>query len=219
MLMDKVNYIDKLAKKLWEYGQMHHDLKKVDAIIVFGSYNLIVGKHAAELFLEGYAPIVVFSGNKSDSTSLWNKTEAETLAEVAIKFGLPKENILLETKANNSGENTLFTKILLEKNGIYPKKIIVVQKPYIERRTYVTIKKQWPEVEVIMSSPQISYEEYMKTSPIGKNRSINTMVGDLQRIKLYAQKGYQIPQEIPDDVWKAYEELIKLGYNHSLAVV
>ncbi len=215
--MSSEEYIDNLAKKIWDYSLMHHELKKADAIVVFGSYNPIVAKRVAELFLREYAPVVVFSGNRSDSTASWDKTEAEVLSEAAQEFGLPKENILLETQAKNSGENTLFSKALLEKHGIYAKRIIVVQKPYIERRTYATIKKQWPEVEVIMSSPQVSYDEYMNTSPRGKDASIQSMVGDLQRIKLYAEKGYQIPQEIPQDVWEAYEELVKLGYDQSLA--
>jgi hypothetical protein len=42
------------------------------------------------------------------------------------------------------------------------------------------------------------------------------MVGDLQRIRVYPEKGYQIPQEIPDEVWTAYEELIAAGFDQHL---
>ena len=42
------------------------------------------------------------------------------------------------------------------------------------------------------------------------------MAGDLQRIKLYAQKGFQIPQEIPINVWDAYEKLVETGYTKHL---
>lgn len=205
--------IDQLAKKLWDYGLMRQKLEKADAIIVFGSYNPSIALRAVELFKEGYAPIVVFSGNRSDSTSGWAKTEAETMAELAIKHGLPKEAVRIEPNAKNSGENTRFSQTLLEKEGIHPKKIIVVQKPYAERRAYATVRAQWPEVEVMVTSPQVSYEEYMKETPKDKNSSIATMVGDLQRIKVYGKNGFQIKQEIPADVWAAYEQLVKLGYD------
>jgi len=33
---------------------------------------------------------------------------------------------------------------------------------------------------------------------------------------VYAAKGFQIHQEIPDDVWTAYEELIAAGYDKHL---
>ena len=42
------------------------------------------------------------------------------------------------------------------------------------------------------------------------------MVGDLQRIKIYPKKGFQIFQEIPDDVWQAYKQLVNLGYDKHL---
>ncbi len=42
------------------------------------------------------------------------------------------------------------------------------------------------------------------------------MVGDLQRVKLYAEKGFQIPQDIPPDVWAAFEALVAAGYDSRL---
>jgi hypothetical protein len=48
---------------------------------------------------------------------------------------------------------------------------------------------------------------------------INIMVGDLQRIKEYPAKGFQIYQEIPHDVWAAYEELIEAGYSKRLVTI
>ena len=48
------------------------------------------------------------------------------------------------------------------------------------------------------------------------------MVGDLQRIKEYPSKGFQIPQDIPDEVWKAWEILIGdeegAGYTNCLLI-
>ena len=89
----------------------------------------------------------------------------------------------------------------------------------MERRTYAAFKKQWPEKDCIVTSPQMTYEEYINdiSSPIDKEKTINGLVGDLQRIKIYPEKGYSIEQEIPDSVWEAYEELIKLGYDKRLA--
>jgi hypothetical protein len=48
-------------------------------------------------------------------------------------------------------------------------------------------------------------------------RVINIMVGDLQRIRIYPAKGFQIPQDIPDEVWTAYERLVKWGFTKHLA--
>jgi hypothetical protein len=42
------------------------------------------------------------------------------------------------------------------------------------------------------------------------------MVGDLQRIRLYPAKGFQIYQDIPEEVWAAGEEPIRAGYDRHL---
>jgi len=42
------------------------------------------------------------------------------------------------------------------------------------------------------------------------------MAGDLQRIKEYPAKGFQIYQEIPERVWKAFERLVELGFDGHL---
>jgi hypothetical protein len=85
----------------------------------------------------------------------------------------------------------------------------------MERRTFATFKKVWPEKEALVTSPQISFEDY-PTREISKREVINIMVGDLQRIRLYPAKGFQIAQEIPPDIWAAGEKLIELGYTQNL---
>ena len=45
---------------------------------------------------------------------------------------------------------------------------------------------------------------------------VSIMVGDLQRIKLYPGRGFQIEQEIPDEVWAAFEVLVRAGYDKYL---
>jgi hypothetical protein len=45
---------------------------------------------------------------------------------------------------------------------------------------------------------------------------IHELAGDLQRLKVYAQKGYISPQEIDPNAWDALENLMKLGYTKNL---
>lgn len=208
--------IDNLAKKIWDYHLMYQKLEKADCIIVLGSRDTRTAERGAQLYLEGWAPIILFSGGLGRLTKdIWKQSEAEKFAGVAKKLGVPEKAILLENKSTNSGENIEFSKKLLIEKDILPKKIIAVQKPYMERRAFATIKKIWPEIEVIVTSPQLSFEEYL-TEEYPRDYVINVMAGDLQRIKVYPDKGFQIPQEIPKDVWEAYEQLVKLGYTKHL---
>jgi|SRR3989344_4997172 len=213
--MDKAE-IHQLAKKIWSYHHMNHKLEKADCILTLGSNDIRVAERTVELFVEGWAPLIVFSGGRGRLTPHdWKSSEADEFAKRAIEMGISKEKILIESRSTNTGENILFTKELLSEHHINLKKIILVQKPYMERRAYATFKKLLPEIEVIVTSPQISFENY-PNKQLSENLIINIMVGDLQRIKLYSEKGFQISQDIPVGVWGAYEKLVEVGYNKHL---
>jgi len=213
MLSDKVAM---LAKKLWDYHHLNDTMVKSDCILALGSHDTRVADRAADLYLEGWAPVLIFSGGLGNVTrGIWTETEADKFAAIAVKKGVPENAILIENKSSNTGENILFTQKLLQEKNLDPQNFIVVQKPYMERRSYATFKKHWPDKKLMVTSPQISFEEY-PNEEIPLERVINIMVGDLQRIKLYPQKGFQIYQEIPEEVWNAYERLIALGFNKHL---
>jgi len=205
------------AKKLWDYHHLNHTPQKSDCILVLGSHDLRVADRGAELYLQGWAPILIFSGGLGNVTKgIWKDPEADRFARIALDKGVPAEAIFIENQSTNTGENILFTQRLLQEKGLHPQTFLLVQKPYMERRSYATFKKQWPDKDLIVTSPQISFEDY-PTEEISMEKVINIMVGDLQRIRIYPDKGFQIPQDIPDDVWAAYERLVARGFNKHLA--
>lgn len=207
---------DGLARIVWDYHHMNHTLSVSDCILVQGSHDLRVAERGAELYLEGLAPLIVFSGGLGNLTSgMWDEPEAVKFSRVAVDKGVPASAILLEPRSTNTGENVRFTRDLLRSRGIDPSSFILVQKPYMERRTYATFHKVWPGKQARVTSPQISFEDYA-TDTISMESVIHIMVGDLQRIRLYPEKGFQIAQEIPADVWDAYEQLVRLGYTKNL---
>jgi len=199
---------------------MNHRLERADAILVLCSHDLRVAETGARLFLEGWASLIIFSGGLGVITrDMWSEPEADQFAKIAKDMGVPEERILIENRSTNTGENISFTKALLAEQDLNPEKFILVQKPYMERRSYATFRKLWPEKEVLVTSPQVGFDEYLDryaNSRLTGEDVIDIMVGDLQRIKVYAEKGFQIQQEIPDDVWSAYEELVAAGFSRRL---
>lgn len=213
MLNNEILY---LGKKLWDYHQLNNQMEKVDCILALGSHDLRVPERAAELYLQGFAPLVIMSGGLGNFTQeIWTEKEADKFAAVAMGKGVPQEAILIENNSTNTGENILFTQKLLKERKLDPQSFIVVQKPYMERRSFATFKKHWPDKKLLVTSPQISFEEY-PNEEIPMEKVINIMVGDLQRIKEYPAKGFQVYQEIPDDVWNAFEKLVALGFDKHL---
>ena len=206
-----------LAERLWNYHQLHHDISMADAILVLCSHDTVVAERGAELYLEGRAPLLLFSGGSGRITGrLWEEPEADLFARIALARGVPDERILIENRSTNTGENVVFTRQLLAERGIDPASFILVQKPYMERRAYATFRKVWPEKAVQVTSPRVTFHDYLTqytNASLSAADVISIMVGDLQRIQLYPARGFQIAQEIPDDVWAAYEALVRAGFD------
>jgi hypothetical protein len=108
---------DELAKILWNYNKLSGKItKNSDCIIVLGSHDTRVAERASQLFLDGYAPLILFSGGFGRLTDKnWTKSEAETFADVALKMGVPRDKIIIENKSTNTGENIEYSiKLLLD---------------------------------------------------------------------------------------------------------
>ena len=220
MTSDLDPHIRELALTIWRYHQMNQELVQADAILVLCSHDTAVAERGVQLYLRKWAPLLIFSGGSGAITSrLWDEPEANLFARIAVGMGVPSEHVIVENASTNTGENVAFTRRLLAERGLDPRSFIVVQKPYMERRSYATFRRVWPEKDLVVTSPRVSFDEYLRRYSNGALTVadvISIMVGDLQRIRLYPDRGFQIPQDIPGDVWEAYEALVEAGYNRHL---
>jgi uncharacterized SAM-binding protein YcdF (DUF218 family) len=196
--------------------KLDQPLETCDCIIAMGSHDLRVAEHAAQLMLEGWAPLLVCSGGLGRLTrTRWRETEARKFARIARQMGVPFNHILIEDQSSNTGQNIQFTRNLLESKGCKIRSALLVHKPYMERRSLATALKVWPEITYRLSSPPGAFTDY-PNKDISMHELIQVMVGDFQRILVYPRLGFQVPQEVPQEVVKAYEDLLALGYTRDL---
>ena len=207
-------------KVIWDYMHMGMQPCKADCIVGFGNYNDQIALRAAELYRQGYAPRILFTGGLGRNTdTLWTGSEAEHFAQTAIQAGVPQKDIIIEDRSTNTAENILFTRQKLDELGLPAARILGVHQPFMERRIYAALKVHWPEVDAVITSPQVSIEEYLAHSVrqgVSEKAAIDVIVGDFQRIDVYARLGYQIPQQIPQEAMDAFDEMVRLGYDGQL---
>ena len=206
---------------LWDYLGMHQTPVKADCIVGFGNFNTNIARRAAELYHQGYAPKIMFTGGLGrNTTHLFTEPEAVRFAKVAMECGVPEEDIILEDKSTNTKENIDFMREIFEKQGIPHDHILGVHQPFMERRIKSAMGVYWPEQNFSVTCPQVTIPEYLRRAQeqgISENASISVIVGDFQRIELYATLGYQLPQLIPDAAWDAFHALVAMGYDKQLA--
>lgn len=208
--------IHDLIKILWDYMCLGQEIKKCDCILGLGCNDSLVPKRCATLYNEGYADIIIFTGAKGKSTFDWNISEAEKFRDIAVSLGVPIDKILIEDKATNTGDNFKFVQQLIEEKNLDINSFLIVQKPYMERRCYAVFKKIFPDKECCVTSSQVSFEQYYldyKENNGSCEEFFNIIVGDVLRMKYYADRDWQIKQDIPDEVWNACLKLLDYGYN------
>ncbi|MDK9776414.1 MULTISPECIES: YdcF family protein [Vibrio] len=194
---------------LWDYMQLNQELTPADCIFVMCSNDLRVAEYAAKLYHQKLAPLIIFSGGEGRFTDgLFDKSEAETFAEIAKLAGVPNEAILVETKSSNSGENVRFTEQLLREKEIKCESLILVQKPFMERRAIATFEKQWqsPYSQLQVTSTAHPFFEYINEE-MTLMMVLEALMEDFSRVKTYPEKGFQTEQEIPAHVESSYQAL------------
>jgi uncharacterized SAM-binding protein YcdF (DUF218 family) len=204
------------VEALWAYHDMGHEARRCDIGIGLGSHDLGVATRAAELFRHGMFPGIVFTGANAPTTvERFPRGEAVHYREHAIELGVPAEAIRVETRATNTGENIRFTRALLAADGIEVRSAMLVSRPYQQRRAYATARRVWPGLEVVCASSRLSLDDYV--AGIGDaRRVIDMLVGDTQRVIEYPGRGFAIPQEMPVEVRKAYDRLVRAGFTRRL---
>ena len=206
---------------LWNYLSLHQQPQKADCIVGFGNFNTDIACRSAELYLQGYAPKVLFTGGLGRNTEgLLPEPEAFRFARVAMERGVPEADIILEDRSTNTAENIRFTREKLKSLSLPCGKLLGVHQPFMERRIAAAMGVFWPEPEFLVTSPQVTLPEYLQRARqqgISEEASVCVIVGDFQRMELYAQKGWQLPQEIPQEAWTAFDQLVAMGFDKQLA--
>ncbi|MFC5198810.1 YdcF family protein [Streptomyces kaempferi] len=204
------------ARLLWEYHLMHHDPRPCSVAVGLGSHDLGVADVTAGLYHQGMAPVIVFTGATSPTTrERMPRGEAFHYRERALQLGVPESAVLLEPRATNTGENIEFTKAVLAEADVKVSSVLLVSKPYEQRRSYGMMRKLWPEVDVVCASTPMTLEAYADS--IGDARMvIDMIVGALQRVIVFPGWDLAIEQDVPDPVVTAYERLCIAGFTGRL---
>jgi hypothetical protein len=201
------------AETLWRYHQLDHPIRACDAAIALGSHDLGVATCAAQLYLRELFPVIVFTGGSSATTrDRFPRGEAVHYRDHALALGVPESAVLVEPTATNTGANITKSRAVLEAAGHHPSSILLICKPYAQRRSYATVRKLWPEVNVVCASATASFRNYV--ARIGdEHLVISMMVGDTQRIVEYPARGFIVPQVVPRPVEDAYRRLRDAGFD------
>ena len=200
------------ARKLWDFlveGRRH---QPSELLIVCCSYDLRVCDYACDLARKGVAPRVVITGGSSAWTRhLWTRSEASVFAERARTNGMAEHQILLEEKASNFAENISFARALCPQ----AQRVTFLTKPNSIRRVYQTLPLRWPGLTAHVDAPLFQFPSEV-SNVVGLFGLIDEMVGDVDRLQVYPELGYQVPIGLPEGLLASWRFLIEAGFDRHL---
>lgn len=202
---------------------MRQPVCAADCLLILGSRDNRAAVYATELSKHHTYGTVMVSGGTSHTQGLlathWGKeTEAAHFSKI-YRENEGRGNIILEDRACNTGDNARFSYELLEGLGVRARSLLIITKPYMERRTLATFEAQWLDActKILVSSMGGSSVDYCNSEqPF--DLFVNIMVGDMQRILEYPRRGLQTPQDAPNGVIEACQSLIERGFTCHLII-
>ena len=165
--------------------------EKADIIFVPGGNYPDAALHAASLYHQGYAPLILPSGRYSIVTGHFSpgdaagrseasyETEWEYLKAVLQDAGVPEESVLREDRATFTYENAICSRQVTETAGIAVSRAILCCQAFHARRSLMYYQEQFPETEFFVCP--------VVTRGIGRDtwfqseEGIDTVLGEVER--------------------------------------
>ena len=99
-------------------------------------------EHAATLFLRGLVPTLLLSGGRTTAP----ESEAELMARACVRWGVPRERLLLEERSLTTFENAARSLELLAAQGRLDglRTVLLVSCPWHMRRVFLTMRGAFP---------------------------------------------------------------------------
>ena len=186
----------KIIDDITDFIFLEDKLQKSDIIFIPGGSNPELGEYAAELWKQGFAPLIMPSGGVSIKTGKFNgvksknelynkdyKTDCDFLADVLIINGVSENIIIWEDRSGYTKENAIFSRRIADKNNLYIRKAILCCKSFHARRSLMCYQLAFPDTEFYIhpipyyqDNISISKENWYKTE-VG----IKRVLGELQR--------------------------------------
>lgn len=170
-----------------EYLFCADDPTPADLIIVFGGTRLERAERAAELYHNGMAPRILFTGGDTSKTGV---AEALRLRQRAMELGVPAEAILVETDSTTTDASIHRTVNLIEQlfGWSQLQSVILVSAPHHMRRVKLSMRQQIPGYVQLTCCPDNRTDlrpENWWHSPAG----LAAVARELEKVRTYALRG------------------------------
>jgi len=196
----------RIIKEISDFIFIEDSLTCADAILIPGGSFPELPERAAELWHEGYAPLIVPSGmysvklgrfagvkSKADRYRGTYITECDFYSDVLLQNGVKSDAIICEDRSGCTAENARFTRRMLDERGISLQKAIICCKGFHARRCLMFYQFSFPETEFmiapVLNTPGMEItKDNWYLSAYGRKR----VLGELERLGTQFSSSFEV---------------------------
>jgi uncharacterized SAM-binding protein YcdF (DUF218 family) len=168
------------------------ELKPADLLFVFGTRHGVRQFLAVieDLWRRGMFSIALVTGGPTAGDV---RSEAAVLAEGMTAFGMSVDQIILEERATNTGENVVFSLPLIERRiGLAKvRSLIAVGKSFTSARYLMTLQRHWPSVEKMLAP--VHYHPHAPEDWHRLAESRTKVLSEWRKLEAYTRAGFIAP--------------------------
>lgn len=105
-------------------------------------------REAIELYQQGWAPMIIFSGAAQDKQ---NSSNAAVMRQMALSARVPSDAILLDEASVSTADNASQVRPIVQQRGF--KRLILVTSPYHQRRASIEFNRKLGDLCTIVNHP------------------------------------------------------------------
>lgn len=184
-------------------------LEPADLIVGFGHFDLRIARTCGELWQQGLAPYLLFTGGVGAGSADLGMPEAEAFAVELRRAipGFPAECLLVESHSTNTGDNVRFSLDVLQQANISVGSAILVATPFRQRRVNQTWSKVTNGVPCQSAPPKPDLETDRQIFAEKGEDLITQLSGEIARLQNYPQRGWITDAPIPAHILTAAANL------------
>ncbi len=171
-----------LLDEAYGYLSEEDEPQKSDYIFVFGAPSNLRAQKAIDLFKDGLASKIIFTG-RGPHYEKSNKSEALAHSEFAIQNGIDAGLIIIEDSSITTPDNIRSTLNMLDSKKYTYKSFILVNSPYCQRRGWCTFQKYIPESVVLYRVNSSSSEKFDKLNWYKNEDGIRVILGEYVKLR------------------------------------
>ena len=186
-----------------------HPLQPADVIVGFGHFDLRIARTCGDLWQQGLASRILFTGGVGAGSADLGMPEAEAFAIELRKAipDFPSDCLLVEPHSTNNGENVRFSLEVLQQADISSGSAILVATPFRQRRVNQTWSKVTHGVPSQSAPPKPDLQTDRHIFAHKGEDLIAQLSGEIARLQNYPQRGWIADTAIPSDILTAAANL------------